>query len=293
MSSALRELFVQQGYVGPFRAISEDEAKTLTDVLLPALQADSYSPAARRNRHFDMAAVHRVAISPIIADLLAEIYSPELCLWRSHVFTGRKGHGLGWHSDYFRKLLADPLDHLTLHFAVTEAPADNCLMVIPGSHRWTAKEREEAGFELIGKTLDTGYGTPYYVRNGKRVEIRPITLQPGEFFVFNPGLLHASIDRVGDTSLSNPLLSAVKKLAKRVLGSLGRYGAAPPPSRLAIGFRYCDPRNAISPTAFRESESKAHGPAYIAGKELPDGPTPFADWRGEVEAMREDLSAKT
>lgn len=286
MASQLKEQYLAEGYVGPFRAISEAEAAKLAAVILPALKADSYSAIARRNRHFDLEQVRRVATSPVITDLLTEIYSTQICLWRSHVFTGKKGRGLGWHSDFFRTLLDDPLDHLTLHFAITAAPADNCLMVLPGSHTWSQEDRREAGFRLIEQTLDGGYGTPYYVREGKRHDIRKITLEPGEFFVFDPGLLHASIDRVGDQSNKSSMLSFVKKLAKRAESSLTRFGVVREPSRLAIGFRYCDPRNTISAQAFRETEAKGHCPIFLAGGTLPAGPTPFADWRDEVAQLR-------
>ncbi len=260
----------------------------MASVVMPALQVDAFSPIARRNRHFDIEQVHKLAVLPAIVDLLTRIYSPDLCVWRSHIFTGKKGHGLGWHSDYFRTLLTDPLDHLTLHFAITAAPEDNCLMVVPGSQNWTQEERSKAGFELIGNTLDRGYGTPYYIRNGMPVEIRKITLRPGEFFVFNPGLLHASIDRVGDRSNASPLLALAKKAAKNSLAFLGKYGLVEAPSRLAIGFRYCNPRNSISPIAFRETLDRGHCPALVAGKRTPEGSGSFADWRGEVTKNREN-----
>ena len=254
--------------------------------VMPALKQGDFSPIARRNRHFDLDEVHQLATLPEIVDLLTEIYQPELALWRSHVFTGHPGRGLGWHSDYFKTLLDDPLDHCTLHFAITEAPKGNCLMVVPGSHKWSQEERAERGFKLIGNTLDRGYGTPYYVRTQDGVEIRTITLNPGEFIVFNPGLLHASVDRKNDTSNTNPVLSAAKRAAKFGLTKLSRFGLVEDPSRLAIGFRYCHPRNAISEKAYSETLDKGHSAVLMAGSELPDGDPPFTDWRETIASRR-------
>jgi hypothetical protein len=279
----LREQFEREGYVGPIRAISEEAALELAAVILPTLKKDTFSPNARRNRHFDIPQVHDIAINPTIVDVLTEIYSREICLWRSHVFTGKPGRGLGWHSDYFRTLLNDPLDHLTLHFAVTEAPANNCLMLLPGSHKWSPEKRAAKGFRLIEKTLDGGYGTPYYVREGGSRDFVTMTLRPGEFFVFHPGLMHASVDRVGDNSNQNAMLGAVKAFAKKVEGKLNVFGVVEDPSRLAIGFRYCSPRNAISPSAYSETLGSGHCTVYLAGEAPQQG---FADWRGQVAEAR-------
>ncbi len=268
--------FAKDGFVGPLRAISEADAALAAEELRAELRDDNYSAHARRNRHFDLPSVRKAATAEALIETVRAVYSGQLLLWRSHVFTGRPGRGLGWHSDRFTTLLADSEDHLTAHLALTDAPADNCMKVIPGSHQWSEEKRQTAGFHLIEKTAGTGYGTPYYQRMSGAAAPQAIPLAPGEFFLFHPATLHASVDRLGDNSNRNPFVSFAKRTAKSVVSRFEGKGLIADPPRLAIGLRFCDPRNTIAREAFDEMSGRGTSPAMVAGSTCPD----FAlDWR--------------
>ena len=265
MGPTLAERFSRDGFVGPLRALAQHEALEFASVLRNAMKEEGYSARARRNRHLDLPGGREVATAPAILECLAQVYSPNLALWRSHAFTGSPGRGLGWHSDRFSTLLADALDHATVHLALTRAPLGNCMMVIPESHSWPEEERARNGFRLIEKTAQGGYGTPYYQRTNTDRSPHAIPLEPGEFFVFHPATLHASVDRIGDASNSNPLLGFAKRSAKAALMALASRDLAPDPPRIALGLRFCDPRNTVSREAFAEMPDRGTAPVVVAG----------------------------
>ncbi|MBN4046598.1 phytanoyl-CoA dioxygenase family protein [bacterium AH-315-P15] len=267
---SLRAQFEGQGFVGPIRAVSEAEAAAMALETKTALKEGNYVPAARRNRHFDLTTHNALATNQILIDTLREIYSEDLVIWRSHVFSGRAGSGLGWHRDFFHSFLDDPEDHLSVHFAITPAPEGNCVMVVPGSHKWSDTQITAQGFGLIGETENTGYGTPYYIRHSNKAGHNSITLAPGEFFIFHPALLHASVNRIGAKSSGTGFIVAAKKWARGVQRILMQVGLTDGGSRLAVGLRICRPQNRVSDVAFGEWPGTDDTRALISGQ-----------WRGE------------
>ena len=136
----------------------------------------------------------------------------------------------------------------------------------------------EFGFELIRKSQDTGYGTPYYIRRDPNVEIVEIDLKAGEFFIFHPGTLHASVDRIGDTSNRSSVKLWAKSTAKFVLSRFAAHGIGTIGSRVGIGFRFCSLSNNVNEVAYAETKHKGHMPVLL-GSGQNRCPPGLADWR--------------
>jgi len=270
-----KQFFAEYGFIGPIRAISTHEAKEIEVELRQALVEGDYGSVSRRNRHFDLDSLKRLTILPQFLETVKNVYDENLVLWRSHVFTGRRKRGLGWHQDFFTSFLANPRNHCTVHFAVTEATPDNCVMVIPGSHKWTEEDIRAKGLELIEET-SSGYGTPYYMKRNAIKHVS-MTLKPGEYFVFHPGTMHASSDRLHEKGTKSGLVGSLKRMAKALLAKLASRGIGTMGSRLAVGFRFCDANNTINDAAFVETAELGHRAVIVAGSMK--CPANFDDWR--------------
>ena len=99
-----------------------------------------------------------------------------------------------WHRDEYNDVLAGAGHdaHCSVQINLTDANAQNCVAVIPGSHRWDDAELARRGF-VAGSRGDRS-NTPDYTTD-RVPESVDIHLAAGEFYVFHPRLLHASMLR--------------------------------------------------------------------------------------------------
>jgi hypothetical protein len=189
------ETYNNLGFVGPLKAFDKSELLDDKKAVMQELVSGGGSIYSNRNRHLDWALAKKYTHAPAITNAATQLLGPELKLWRTMFFLGVQGNGIRWHQDQYTGLLADVAKQVSIHLAITEATSDNCVMVLPGSHLKNRDGIANAGFTLIDGTDRDAYGAPNYWRNaGSKLEAVRMILKPGEFFVFHPLLLHASLD---------------------------------------------------------------------------------------------------
>ena len=139
---------------------------------------------------------------------------------------------LPWHQDSYRALLEpDGAPHCSVQINLTDASDGNCVAIVPGSHRWSTDDLEAGGYRIVRWNPD---GTNVYAyTRPDREQSREIRMRAGQFFVFHPMLLHASIVRPNETP-------ATPEEA----------------TRYAISLRITTPSAKVLPAAFTRSPSR-------------------------------------
>jgi ectoine hydroxylase-related dioxygenase (phytanoyl-CoA dioxygenase family) len=226
------------GYVGPIKAFEPEEMEGVAEAVRQEVHSHNYNLASKRNRHLDWSAIALLAMVPAIIRCAKQVLeNDELVLWRTNIFIGQPGRGARWHQDQYRTLLADPLHHVSMHLAISAATPDNCVMLVPGSHKLTKETLPKAGFHYIEGTDAGAYGAPAYWRDPSvSAEIVKMTLRPGEFFIFHPSTLHGSYD------LTHP-----RRQPKPVVGNPDTL------PRVGLAIRITVPGNEVLPAAFAET----------------------------------------
>ncbi len=245
-----QQKYRENGFIGPIKALEPSELEGVGESVVKELEAKNYSLASKRNRHLDWDIAKRLATHPAIVEVVTRLLGPDLILWRTNFFTGRPGRGVRWHQDEYRTLLADPGNQISLHLGITAAPPDNCVMVIPGSHRLSRDELLGQGFNFMQGTDEDGYGAPNYWRTPASPN-HPVkmVLRPGEFFAFHPLLMHGSVDATRPPDVQPAREGMAQRLRKRLAG----LGAKAPPPRVGMGLRVTVPGNDVLPAAFAET----------------------------------------
>jgi hypothetical protein len=258
--------YADQGYVGPFTAFTPEEMQTI----IPQVSEDMAKQTELqgwRNRHLEWKLAHDLTFAPAIVDTMAKLLGPNLLVWRSNFFVVSPNKGLPWHQDEYNSLLEDPINHITAHLAITEAAENNCLMIIPGSHKYKHETMEDEGFEHIEQgAVEARLGTPRYRRiPGRAPEPVRILLKPGEFIVFHPSLMHGSADNLNVMPGKPSLLQRIKN---KLTSSPHPQATAPGPDRLAFGIRATVPENKVLPPAFAETLPRVDKCVLLHGENL-------------------------
>jgi hypothetical protein len=232
---AAREHYSVHGYAGPFRALPAEAALDLAEALLREVGGPGAPFSARRNRHLDWPLIDSLGRARPIKQLAAALLGEDLVLWRSQLFFMAAGMGLRWHQDQYLTLLADDTRQVSVHLSLTRTMADNCIQIVPGSHTLNHDELTARGFNLIAGSEGGRYGAPNFWRDpDSALEALPMLLEPGEFFVFHPRLLHGSRD------VTEPV--DVRPKAE-----------ADSPLRVGLGLRIAAASNTVLPAAFAET----------------------------------------
>jgi ectoine hydroxylase-related dioxygenase (phytanoyl-CoA dioxygenase family) len=250
------------GYVGPYAAYDGEEAarvarsidrqvlrrvrwrSTLHRLLGWKRPDRHWRFQMTRNRHLDLPVVARICGLPAIVERVALLFGADLILWRTQFFlqSGKPSEGLGWHRDLYVNLLEAPRTSLSVHLAVTEATEDNCVLILPGTHNMTNDQICSAhGLALVRGRESNLQGSPQFAGAPKRSEaVKRMPLKPGEFFIFNEALAHAS------SEASNPSRS-----------------------RIAMGMRVTVPSVRVLPLAFSDTLPKVHRCVMLRGQNHP------------------------
>jgi chlorinating enzyme len=251
-----------EGYIGPYPAHDPDEAlRAARDVDRHVLRrlrwranlhrllglrrpARHWRFQMTRNRHLDLPFVARLCNLPTIVDRVALLLGSDLILWRSQFFlqSGKPEEGLAWHRDLYVNLLAEPRTSLSVHMAVTEAPEDNCVLILPGTHTLSTEQiASEHGLAPVAGRESNRQGSPQFYGELKRSSaIKRMLLKQGEFFIFNEALVHASSE-----------------------------SASPSRARVAMGLRITVPSVKVLPFAFADTLPKVHRCALLRGSNIP------------------------
>ncbi len=206
------------GIVGPFRVcdevLAQDLARTFLEVgnKLDSRVAQTNDPAEQqaamheavletRNRHLYDADVMSLLQQPSLMSRLAICLGNELVFWRTQAFVQhvcRRQSAvapLPWHRDNYLTLLDLPRTNVSVHLALTSSTETNCMRALIGSHHLSDEVLfRDYGLNHIEGSEKIGPGTSRYegdVMPGLPA-LRHLVMAPGEAFLFNDRLLHAS-----------------------------------------------------------------------------------------------------
>ncbi|MFD1564459.1 phytanoyl-CoA dioxygenase family protein [Haloarchaeobius amylolyticus] len=183
--------FHKDGYLGPLKACSPDEAAEFAEsVEVEILNGDGYpldhtDKSIRHDRHRDSQLVYDFLSQPSIVNRIQSLYGPDLLLWTSHFWEKEPGEsGVPWHQEQHFSAVEPPVT-ATIDLALD--PVDEtsgCMEVIPGSHEQFVPHGEAAGAESQG-LADSEYVDQSCARS--------IPLKAGEFVLYNSRLLHRTL----------------------------------------------------------------------------------------------------
>lgn len=186
------EQFHEEGYLGPLRACSPEEATEFIETAeAEILSGDSYpldqtDKSIKHDRHRDSRLVYEFLSQPSIVQPIASVYGPDLLLWTSHFWKKDSGeNGVPWHQEQHFSAVEPPVT-ATIDLALD--PVDErsgCMEVIPGSHERFVPHGDAGGAE------SQGLADPECVDEERAVSI---PLEPGEFVLYNSRLLHRTLD---------------------------------------------------------------------------------------------------
>lgn len=179
--------FHQNGYLGPFAAVSPGEMATICQHIDDhVLTADGPNPKTRlQSRHMDSKVVFDLASHPAIIDRMASLYGPNLVLWATNFFLKNPGGAeIPWHQD-LNYLPLEPLLNISAWIAIDDVARDNsCVQILPGSHKKVVPHIPSRDGMAFSEEADSQF---FSLDN-----LIDMELKPGEFFLFNEKLLHHS-----------------------------------------------------------------------------------------------------
>ncbi len=206
------------GIVGPFRVCDEIVAEGLAKKFLaigseletraastsdPAMRQAAMRDAflATRNRHLYDPDVMSILEQPSLLSRLAVSLGNDLVIWRTQAFVQhayrheRAVAPLPWHRDNYLTLLDLPRTNVSVHLALTASTDTNCMRALIGSHRLSDEALSRVyGLNHIEGSENSGPGTSRYegdVDSGAP-GLRHLVMLPGEAYLFNDRLVHAS-----------------------------------------------------------------------------------------------------
>lgn len=133
------EFYNTEGYLGPLRALSPDDAASLRsffDGILTKTLADGGSSYSINGAHRRFAAVWDLMHNKAIVDAVQDILGPDIVAWGAHFFCKlpQDGKIVDWHQDAVYWPMT-PSKTVTVWMAIDDTDAENaCMRFIPRSH---------------------------------------------------------------------------------------------------------------------------------------------------------------
>lgn len=181
------ERFRAEGYLGPYRAVSETEMAAIrTHIEQDLLTRDGPNPNSRlQSRHMDSPVIAGLATRPEILDRMADLYGPDLIMWATNFFNKEPGGlEIPWHQDLGYWPL-EPLINISAWIAIDRVTTENsCVRIIPGSHKTV--------YPMVDAPDGMAFPRMVDMRDVQTDQAIDMELEPGEFFLFNEKLLHQS-----------------------------------------------------------------------------------------------------
>ncbi|MDE2749629.1 MAG: phytanoyl-CoA dioxygenase family protein [Chloroflexota bacterium] len=193
LSRAEVDFFVENGYLGPYAAMSPAEMAELRQEIDRHV-LNRAGPNPRRpmqSRHMDNAAVYDLASHPAIIERIAGLLGPDLVVWTTNFWLKEPGAAeIPWHQDINFWPIEPPVN-TSAWIAIDEVTAENaCVRLIPGSHRQFLQHSRAPAEMAIAEMVDPdAYDEDLAVN---------MELKPGEFFLFSERLLHTSGENNSD-----------------------------------------------------------------------------------------------
>jgi hypothetical protein len=252
-TAELRPFYEREGYAGPFVAVDPGEIDRSR--ILPLVQA--LGGGARgaglweRDRHLDVPAIARLCRNETVVSCVRAVLGPDLLLWRSQLwrFEGR-AEGLGWHRDEYRALLGSRVGaHCSAQISLAGSTKANCVTILPRSHAWDEAELRARGYTSgPGVEFSPEWGIP------RDAEVLDLPMRAGEFFVFHPRLLHASVwARSLRVGASRPWVARLARWSTKATARLSGERSV----RWSLTLRIATPDTTIPDSAFSQSPSGA------------------------------------
>jgi ectoine hydroxylase-related dioxygenase (phytanoyl-CoA dioxygenase family) len=233
--AVIEDDFQQRGYAGPYPLVAPTEAESLGQLVRQEFENNRFRPLrAGRNRHLDLKSIAKLCRLTQLTDAATAVLGPDLILWRTQMFFQVRERALPWHQDLFNNLLDNARINISIHIALTAATEQNCMTVIPGSHR---ADCGTFGLQREDGPSPNTYGNQRFTQNGTEPPENKMILAPGEFFIFDSGLIH----RTGCTANSGP--------------------------RLAFVMRITTPAVTVRPEAFSEIPKAGHTAVLLSGRD--------------------------
>lgn len=231
LSEAEIAKFRAQGFIGPFKLYSPEEARERYKVIRAQLFDRKYavydleptSPIANYDRHLDIDLLSEHIVRPEIIGRIKPILGPDIVCWRSEMFPKYPGdEGTDWHqADTFAHASGEPQiiwpgntrfgGALTVWTALTDATEENgCLRFIPGTHEEMFYD-ESMGMEFskenVNKLEKDGIKRGFFGYDYRSLQKNPdwkpnesdavsLVMKAGEFVIFWSTLMHSSLPNV-------------------------------------------------------------------------------------------------
>jgi ectoine hydroxylase-related dioxygenase (phytanoyl-CoA dioxygenase family) len=179
--------FHRRGYLGPYRLRSAEEmSEVRSHIDTRVLPADGPNPRSTSQcRHLDDPSIHGLLSDPGIIGRLRSLIGDDIVLWASYFFNKEPGGAeIPWHQDANFWPIEPPLN-ISIWLAIDEVTVQNsCVQIIPESHREVVRHRPAGPEMAFSQEADPAFFDPAAAVD--------MTLEPGEFFIFNERLLHHS-----------------------------------------------------------------------------------------------------
>ena len=268
--------FEENGFVGPFTAYTPQEMKAIRSEITTKFAHLPFSQL--RNRHLDFSLMARLCSHPAIVERVADLLGDDLVLWRSQLLFMGIGEGIRWHQDDYQPVISDPNNHISVYLAISEATPENCLSLLPGSHKLSKEDLQSKYGSLMVEEIE-GKGKTRMVFASWRRRNRPLyfpevesskaihkmTLKPGEFFIFHPNLVHTS-----QSILLKGYHQIVSRKSQKFFAQCcNRLGYNSPPGwlRIAMPIRITVPSNKVLPAAFPAEFGVGHKCILLRGED--------------------------
>ncbi len=216
---AEKQLFEEQGFIGPFQLWEPDVMNAWwkeqrAALLDPANMARRcFDNPVNYDRHLDIPGLSKIISEPAIVQRFQNLIGPDVLCWRTEFFPKNPGDsGTGWHQvetyaigeaeegmlEATNRSEGVPME-LTCWVAFTEATKENgCMKFLPGSHRqWHYNEKAKLKWQG-DRAENTFFGYNYdELRINKQwnpdeQDVRHMEMRPGEFVIFTARCVHGS-----------------------------------------------------------------------------------------------------
>jgi Protein involved in biosynthesis of mitomycin antibiotics/polyketide fumonisin len=187
----------EDGYSGPIRGLTLQEAEEGCDRFFAALGQSKYEPGPART---DLSAWHHkrrwaydLATHPAIVEAMAQILGENVVLWAMHFWYKEPGNEkyIPWHQDIHYWPM-EPAVNATAWVSLGWSLRENgCLRLIPGSHR-SPVEHIDLG---DGKSAFGQGAAAEQVDESRALDIE---MSPGQIVFFNERTLHGSGSNMSD-----------------------------------------------------------------------------------------------
>lgn len=189
--AAIHEAYQKQGFLSPFRVMSEERAGELAGKIAGIYE--QYGPEARNllgsNAHFIFPELYDLVCDPAILDHVEKILGPDILCWSSSFFSKPPNDRafVSWHQDLTYWGL-EPEVIVTAWIAITPSTRESgCMRVIPGSHIQGQQGHSDT------------YATENLLSRGQVLDVKvdedcavDILLQPGEMSLHHVLMVHGS-----------------------------------------------------------------------------------------------------